>query len=172
MTREQANAKRRKRYAEREKHDRALLAAAARRAKARREADPDAHRAYQREWVKRPHARAAANARARKATAEGRPQQHDPEAVRAAKRRYRERNPQAHRNHQAARRARLRAVRSERVDAAIVLIRDSGICGICGLAVGPDWHLDHVIALVNGGEHSYANVQVSHPSCNSRKGVR
>ncbi len=61
----------------------------------------------------------------------------------------------------------------EYVDRGVVFRRDSGICGICGLAVNPDdWHLDHVIPLAQGGEHSYVNVQVSHPSCNIRKGAK
>ena len=48
-----------------------------------------------------------------------------------------------------------------------------GICGICLEPADPnDWHLDHRIPLSRGGEHSYANTQVSHPRCNLRKGNR
>jgi 5-methylcytosine-specific restriction endonuclease McrA len=48
--------------------------------------------------------------------------------------------------------------------------RDEGVCGICGTAADlSDWHLDHVVPLSKGGEHSYANTQVSHPVCNLRK---
>jgi 5-methylcytosine-specific restriction endonuclease McrA len=35
-----------------------------------------------------------------------------------------------------------------------------------------NWHLDHVVPLSRGGEHSYANVQVAHPFCNLSKGPR
>jgi 5-methylcytosine-specific restriction endonuclease McrA len=34
------------------------------------------------------------------------------------------------------------------------------------------WDLDHVIPLSKGGEHSYDNVQVTHPSCNRKKGAK
>lgn len=61
----------------------------------------------------------------------------------------------------------------EHVDRRIVFERDEGVCGICNSAVDPaDWHLDHVVAIARGGEHSYANTQVSHPLCNRRKGAR
>jgi hypothetical protein len=61
----------------------------------------------------------------------------------------------------------------EDVDRDVVFARDEGLCGICGRPVDPqDWHLDHAIPLAAGGEHSYANVQVSHPRCNRRKGTR
>lgn len=88
--------------------------------------------------------------------------------------RWRERNYEHHlaqaRIYAAARRARLRDQFVEHVDAFAVYDRDGGICGICGDAVErSDFHVDHVIPLVRGGEHSYANVQVAHPSCNSRK---
>ena len=48
--------------------------------------------------------------------------------------------------------------------------RDKGFCHICGRAVfHENWHLDHIIPLSRGGEHSYRNVAVSHPVCNIRK---
>lgn len=48
--------------------------------------------------------------------------------------------------------------------------RDRGICGICGLPANEDyWHLDHVIPLSRGGNHTRKNVQVSHPNCNLSK---
>jgi 5-methylcytosine-specific restriction endonuclease McrA len=60
----------------------------------------------------------------------------------------------------------------EAIEHAVVFERDGGVCGICGVLVDPaNWHLDHVIPLSRGGEHSYANVQVSHPTCNLSKGA-
>lgn len=59
------------------------------------------------------------------------------------------------------------------IERAVVFERDCGICQICGAAVDPErWHLDHITPLSRGGEHSYANVQVSHPRCNQRKNRR
>lgn len=44
---------------------------------------------------------------------------------------------------------------------------------ICRVPADPcDWHLDHVVPLAGGGEHSYANTAVSHPICNRKKGSK
>lgn len=76
------------------------------------------------------------------------------------------------RNRVAKRRAKQREAYVEHVDPLIVWERDEGICGCCGQPADPDnWHLDHVIPIVRGGEHSYANVQVTHPLCNWSKGA-
>lgn len=61
----------------------------------------------------------------------------------------------------------------EDVEPLIVLELDDGVCGICGTDVDPfDFHIDHVIPLALGGEHSYANTQVAHSRCNKSKGAR
>lgn len=74
---------------------------------------------------------------------------------------------------QAVRRARLADAFVEAVDPRVVFERDEGVCGICGLAVDrADYHVDHVVPIFAGGEHSYANVQISHPVCNLRKGSK
>lgn len=58
----------------------------------------------------------------------------------------------------------------ERVSRAVVWDRDGGLCHVCGLPCDEhDWHMDHVVPLARGGEHSYRNVAVSHPLCNLRK---
>ena len=58
----------------------------------------------------------------------------------------------------------------EDVDPTIVFKRDKGICEICEKPVDPNrFDIDHIIPLSKGGEHSYANVQLAHPSCNYRK---
>lgn len=78
-----------------------------------------------------------------------------------------------------ARRARKAAAFVEDVPLHALLERDGWTCGICEKpiprdAVWPDRQspsLDHVIPLSKGGEHSWANSQASHLSCNARKGA-
>lgn len=61
-----------------------------------------------------------------------------------------------------------------------VFARDGWICGICSESVDPSvkWpdrrsaSLDHIVPLAKGGDHSYANVQCSHLSCNQIKSAR
>jgi hypothetical protein len=73
--------------------------------------------------------------------------------------------------HSSAYRARKRGQFVEHVDPAVIYDRDQGVCGICEAdGVDPeDFHVDHVVPLVRGGEHSYANTQLAHPPCNMRK---
>lgn len=98
-----------------------------------------------------------------------------PERQRASNRKYQQKPEVKARRveRQQERRARKLGQFVEHVDRQVVWERDEGVCGICGTAADrADWHLDHVIPLVAGGEHSYANVQVSHPACNCSKGGR
>lgn len=72
-------------------------------------------------------------------------------------------------------RARKREAFIENVDRQQVFLNDAGICQwqYCSEPspfVDPtNWHLDHIIPLSKGGEHSYMNTQVTHPACNLRK---
>jgi len=87
--------------------------------------------------------------------------------------RYHARHPEKARAHAQTRRARLLGQWVEDVDHLVVWDRDNGICDICKELADPnDWHLDHIVPLALGGEHSYANTAVSHPTCNRRKGAR
>lgn len=75
-------------------------------------------------------------------------------------------------------RARHYGVHYEPVSRLAVFERDHWLCGICGdlvdkLVEYPDPQsasLDHVIPLSIGGEHTMDNTQISHLSCNVRKG--
>jgi 5-methylcytosine-specific restriction endonuclease McrA len=99
----------------------------------------------------------------------------NPERVRRLNREWdrTDRGRSGRRVREAARRARARAAFVEDVDPLVVLERDDGVCGICGEDVDPlAFHVDHVIPLASGGEHSYANTQVAHPRCNMAKGAR
>lgn len=74
---------------------------------------------------------------------------------------------------QATRRARELGHFVERVYRSVVWTRDGGICHICELPADvAKWHLDHIVPLSKGGEHSYANTAVSHPRCNQVKSAK
>lgn len=61
----------------------------------------------------------------------------------------------------------------ETVDRREVFTRGAGRCGICAEPVDlATFHIDHIIPLARGGEHSYANTQPAHPLCNLQKGAR
>lgn len=68
----------------------------------------------------------------------------------------------------------------EYVDIKVLIERDKGICQICFKSVNldvPYYHKeaptkDHIIAKALGGAHSYANCQLAHRSCNSKKHTR
>lgn len=77
------------------------------------------------------------------------------------------------RTYENARRARKNGSFVERVDLATLWERDGGICHICHEhAERWNWHMDHIVPISRGGEHSYANTAVAHPGCNLRKGNR
>lgn len=44
-----------------------------------------------------------------------------------------------------------------------------GLCGICGRALSPTFHVDHKVAVSRGGRHEYGNLQLTHKLCNLRK---
>lgn len=67
---------------------------------------------------------------------------------------------------------------SDNHDAAIpprvrvrVFERAGGCCEICGRKLGPadKWQADHIIALINGGAHSEANLRVACDWCHKGK---
>lgn len=51
--------------------------------------------------------------------------------------------------------------------------RDGGICHICKVPIKPGetWQADHVIALINGGEHRETNLAPAHSHCHVGKTV-
>lgn len=51
--------------------------------------------------------------------------------------------------------------------------RDGYVCQLCGGDVAPsDVHIDHILPVVLGGRDKLANLQVTHSTCNLRKGGR
>lgn len=94
-----------------------------------------------------------------------------------------------HPDEHAARKAKDRAIRRAREQAALtsemvipwrVFVRDRWLCWLCGGKVErgrrhphPDSPtIDHVVPLSVGGDHSYSNVRLAHFICNSRRGNR
>jgi 5-methylcytosine-specific restriction endonuclease McrA len=72
----------------------------------------------------------------------------------------------------------------EFVERLVVAERDGWICQLCGDPIDrmlayrnpttgrldPGYlHIDHIIPLSKGGEHTYANTQATHARCNQRK---
>lgn len=49
---------------------------------------------------------------------------------------------------------------------------ESKICGLCSKPIDGDFHIDHIMPISLGGEHSAENVQLAHPKCNMSKGNR
>jgi len=83
--------------------------------------------------------------------------------------------------HKQKRKALLRGANgADLIDPIKVFERDAWRCGICGAktnkAMRGTYHprapeLDHIVALANGGSHTWANVQCSCRACNGRKGA-
>jgi len=73
-----------------------------------------------------------------------------------------------------ARRRRIRSAFVERVEAKTVLRNSNGRCGLCGRPIGKGkkFHIDHIVPLSRGGEHSYANTQAAHISCHRQKSAQ
>ena len=94
----------------------------------------------------------------------------------------RKRNRSGDRAAQRRRRAkRIRHGYVEHVGPCTVFTRDDWTCQRCGAHTPPDLvgsvdddtapTVDHIVALVNGGEHSYRNVQLLCRRCNYTKGI-
>lgn len=84
-----------------------------------------------------------------------------------------ERSSDLRKSRDGARRARAQGAVAIHVHPLVVLERYDGACGICGEDVDPfDFEIDHVIPISSGGEHTYANTQPAHQSCNRRKSAK
>ena len=140
-------------------HSRTLLVGRAWKA-ANRERHRAAGRAY------------AANNKARAATTSRRHYERNKDAKAARQQAWRQANPERGRSYTASYRARRQAAFVEYVDPLMLLELDDGVCGICGRDVDPAvFEVDHIVPLLRGGEHSYANTQVAHMVCNRSKGA-
>ena len=60
----------------------------------------------------------------------------------------------------------------EKINPTLLHNWESKECGICHGHIDSDYHLDHIIPISRGGEHSEKNIQLAHPHCNMSKGNR
>lgn len=98
----------------------------------------------------------------------------NPKAYEATRRRYFESHPDASRESAAKRRAWKRDAFVEEVRAEVLLELYGTSCYLCETQIYQprDMHMDHVVPLSRGGEHSVANVRPTHKACNLRKSDR
>lgn len=85
--------------------------------------------------------------------------------------RWQKANPEKVYARNSIRRARVKhAPKVERVSRQAIIERDDGICQICRQPVPPDQiHLDHIVPLSQGGDHTAANLRLTHKLCNLRR---
>lgn len=96
-----------------------------------------------------------------------------PDVAKRAKARFNARHPERVRSYILLRKARIRgAPVVERFTRAEIYERDNGRCHICGRKVPRSaYHIDHLVPVSRGGEHSRRNVAVACPSCNQHRNV-
>lgn len=84
---------------------------------------------------------------------------------------WRKRNPEKVRAMDFNRRAReLKAIGIVTVKVIKELyFEQSGLCAYCGIRVFDDYHVDHMVPLVNGGSNLKENLCISCPDCNLSK---
>lgn len=56
------------------------------------------------------------------------------------------------------------------VDIPTLIATWDRLCGICTEPVADQYHVDHIMPLSKGGKHCQDNLQLTHPTCNIRKG--
>lgn len=124
------------------------------------ERDPERARRYKAEWRQKNHERVLARDAAYRAA-------HRPQ-LRAHSTAWARKYPERVAEIQMRRRARVNnAPVVEHFTREEIYERDAGRCHVCGRKVNRNhWHLDHLVPLSLGGEHSRRNVAVACPTCN------
>lgn len=82
-------------------------------------------------------------------------------------------NPEIHKSYFHNTRAKKKGIqgRLSRDIITTLLVTQSGNCAACNLPLTVPYHVDHIVALSNGGLNIDSNIQLLHPLCNARKGV-
>ena len=96
------------------------------------------------------------------------------EKVRARQLRWVRANPEAVRATRHTRRARIKnspGVLSKGLAAKLFKLQ-RGKCACCGLALGDNYHLDHIVPLALGGTNTDDNIQLLRAQCNLSKGAK
>lgn len=57
-------------------------------------------------------------------------------------------------------------------DIAEIFSLQRGKCPVCRASIRKQYHIDHVVALANGGSNDKCNIQLLCPPCNLRKGAK
>lgn len=83
----------------------------------------------------------------------------NPEQYRAYKRNYKARKKLAVGSHAAD-------------DIAAIFKAQRGKCGYCRIKLGKRYHVDHIIALFNGGSNNRTNLQILCGPCNNSKSAK
>lgn len=127
--------------------------------RARYAADPERHRAKAKRWRDANPEKVRASVHAWQAR--------NPEKAKAINKAWIERNRERMRDRYALRHARqVGAPNVEKIDRREIYRRDGGRCHLCGKPAGDDYHLDHLVPLSKGGDHTKVNLRVAHPHCN------
>jgi 5-methylcytosine-specific restriction endonuclease McrA len=90
------------------------------------------------------------------------------ESFAAASRRWKAANPDKLRQYDERRRAQKAGAPVSAADFR-ALYAQFPDCYLCGRALDGDTHMDHVVPLARGGEHSATNLRPTHAACNLRK---
>lgn len=116
-------------------------------------------------------------------------QKEDPERHRKIVAEWRKANPERHRLNEAAWRAsnpdkirikaRNRRAKKRKVGGTLsmgiakkLLALQKGKCACCGLPLGDDYHLDHIMPLALGGSNTDDNIQLLRAKCNLQKSAK
>lgn len=94
-----------------------------------------------------------------------------PEQVKAIHRRWVENNPEQVAAHSAATRAKRKNAEGRHTGAEVLALFDKqgGRCVYCGKSLDSGYHADHIVPLARGGSNWISNIQLTCPTCNTKK---
>lgn len=131
--------------------------------RANKSANPDREKANYAAWVARNPDKGKARSAAWRAS--------NPDRERANRNAWRKANPEATKIHNQNRRAmKLKngGVLSKGLPEKLFVLQQ-GKCACCGLPLGDNYHLDHILPLALGGTNTDDNIQLLRRQCNSQK---